>query len=142
MAISKRLVKVDKKSMREINRLLPQLSPSAKRLSYGDFKKIVSNKSNVFLALRDGEKIIGMGVVVFIHTPRGLRARAEDVIIDRPYRRKGLGSLLVRRLVAEAKRRGALWIELTSRQDRMETKKFYQKLGFKPRDTNVYRFSL
>lgn len=141
MIVFKKLTKPDKISLREVNNLLPQLSPLAKRLSYGDFKKIVSNKSNIFLVLRDGEKIIGMGVAVFIRTPRGLRARVEDVIIDRPYRRRGLGSLLVCRLVAEAKRRGALWIELTSRRDRMETKKFYQKLGFKPRDADVYRLS-
>lgn len=141
MVTFRKLAKADKKSLREINRLLPQLSSAAKRLSSGDLKKILSDKNNVFLLLRNEEKVVGMGVAVFVRTPRGLRVRAEDVIIDRPYRRKGLGSLLVRRLVYEAKKRKALWIEFTSRKDRVETAIFYKKLGFKPRDTNVYRLS-
>lgn len=141
MATFRKLIKADKKSLREINRLLPQLSSSAKRLSSGDLKKVLSDKNNIFLFLYDGEQVVGMGLVVFIHTPRGPRARIEDVVIDRPYRRKGFGSMLVCRLVFEAKKRKALWIEFTSRKDRVETEIFYKKLGFKPRDTNVYRLS-
>lgn len=142
MVIFKKLAAADKKSLREINNLLPQLSTSAKRLSYRDFKKIVHDKNNLFFVVRDEVKIIGMGLAVFIRTPRGLRARIEDVVIDRTHRRKSLGSLLVRRLVSEIKKRGALWIELTSRKDRIGANQFYKKLGFKPRDANVYRLSL
>lgn len=141
MIVFRKLVKDDRKSFREINRLLLQLSSSAKRLSYGNFQKIVRDKSNLFSVLCDEKKIIGMGLVVFIHTPRGLRARLEDVVIDEDYRRKGFGSTLVRQLIGEAQKRKALWVELTSRKDRVETKKFYQKLGFRPRNTNVYRLS-
>lgn len=142
MIIFKKLTRADKKSLRAINHLLPQLSASAKRLSYRDLGGIARDKNNVFLVLHDGEKIIGMGLTVFIHTPRGLRARIEDLVIDQQHRRRGLGNMLVRRLVAEAKKRRVLWAELTSRRDRAETEIFYKKLGFRPRDTNVYRLSL
>jgi ribosomal protein S18 acetylase RimI-like enzyme len=64
------------------------------------------------------------------------------MVIDGKYRGQGLGGKLTRLLISEAKKRKARWIEFTSRKDRTATNRFYQKFGFKPRDTNVYRLSL
>lgn len=134
-----RLKNGDKNSWEDVNRLIPQLSSSARKLSFRDFRKITRDINVLFFVFRDGGKIIGMGFLVFLLTPVGLRARIEDMVIDENYRGKGLGIVLTRRLIAEAKKRQARWVEFTSRKDRVATNRFYQKFGFKPRDINVYR---
>lgn len=136
-----KLKDADKNSWEDINRLIPQLSSSARKLSFRDFGKMAHDKNVLFFVFRDGGRIIGMGLLVFLLTPVGLRARMEDMAIDEKYRGKGLGTALTRRLVAEAKKRKARWVEFTSRRNRIATNRFYQKFGFRPRDTNVYRLS-
>lgn len=131
-----------KNSWDDINFLIPQLSLSAGKLSFRDFSKIIREKNTLFFVFRDGGKIIGMGLLVFILTPVGLRARIEDMVVDEKYRGRGLGTVLTRRLVLEAKKRKARWVEFTSRKDRVTTNRFYKKFGFKPRGTNVYRLTL
>jgi ribosomal protein S18 acetylase RimI-like enzyme len=42
--------------------------------------------------------------------------------------------------IAEAKRRGAKTVDLTSRPSREAANRLYQRIGFVARDTNVYRF--
>ena len=131
-----------KSFLTDINILLPQLSSSAKKLPFRDLKKMVRDKNTVFLVFKDGRKVIGMGLLCFLLTPVGLRVRIEDMVVDKDYRGRGLGSKLTTRLIQEAKKKNARWIEFTSRKDRVATNRFYQKFGFKPRDeTNVYRLS-
>lgn len=130
-----------KNSLKDINWLILQLSLSARKLSFRDFKKIVADKNTLFFALRDGRKIVGMGLLVFLLTPVGLRARIEDMVIDEKYRGQGLGGALTRRLIFEAKVRKARWIEFTSRKDRVATNRFYRKFGFRPRNANAYRLT-
>lgn len=142
MVTFKRVKKANKKTLAAINYLLPQLSSTAKSLSGRQFQEMVRDKNNFFMGVWDKEKMIGMGFIVFILTPVGLRARLEDMVVDEKYRGKGLGGTLIRRLIAEAKKRKARWIEFTSRKDRIATNRFYKKFGFKLRDTNIYRLSL
>lgn len=142
MPVFKKLTAVDKKSLHRINYLLPQLSASSKKLLPADLKKIAKDKNTILFVVQDRGIIVGMGTVVFILTPVGLRARMEDVVIDEKYRRRGLGAKLIRQLIGEARNRKARWIEFTSRTDRMATNRFYRRLGFKRRDTNVYRLWL
>jgi len=42
--------------------------------------------------------------------------------------------------IAEAKRRGAKTVNLTSRPSREVANRLYERIGFVARDTNVYRF--
>ncbi len=138
----KQLKTADADSLRDINRFLPQLSASGRKLSLADFKKIVKDRNTLLLVVKNKEAVVGMGTVVFILTPVGLRARMEDVVIDKKYRKRGLGTKLIRKLIGEARRRKARWIEFTSRTDRIITNRFYRRLNFKKRDTNVYRLWL
>lgn len=142
MTTFKRVKRADKKILAAVNNLLPQLSSTATSLSKRQFREMVTDKNNVFVGVWDKGNMIGMGLVVFILTPVGLRARLEDMVIDEKYRGKGLGGVLTRRLIRETKKRKARWIEFTSHRSRVATNRFYKKFGFKPRDTNVYRLSL
>ena len=136
-----RLRRARKSDWEDINKLIPQLSASAGILSFRDFKKILGNNSTYFFVYRRETRIVGMGLVVFVLTPVGLRAKIEDVVVDLEFRGQGFGSLLMRRLIVEAKKRKALWVEFTSRKDRVLANNFYKKLGFRPRNVNIYRLS-
>ncbi|MDA2952979.1 MAG: GNAT family N-acetyltransferase, partial [Actinomycetota bacterium] len=66
----------------------------------------------------------------------------EDVVVDADARGKGVGEALNTFALAEAKRQGSITVDLTSRPSREAANRLYQRLGFKERETNVYRFTL
>jgi ribosomal protein S18 acetylase RimI-like enzyme len=119
-----------------IGRLLPQLSRSAEALDWDAVANIVGCPTNtVFVARGDGE-IIGMSL------PSGLRARIEDVVVDERARGLGVGRALTEAAVRTATRHGARTLDLTSRPDRAAANRPYERLGFRPRESTVYRFQV
>jgi GNAT superfamily N-acetyltransferase len=55
----------------------------------------------------------------------------EDVFVDESMRGQGLGTKLVEKIIALAKEYGCYKIIATSRYERVEVHKLYEKLGFK-----------
>ena len=125
-----------------LNRLVPQLSSSAKPLSDDDVDRLIADRDVVlFIATYDGV-IVGTLTLVVFAIPSGQRAWIEDVIVDGDVRGLGIGAALTNAAIEEGRRRGVRTIDLTSRPSREAANKLYQKLGFEIRDTNVYRFLL
>ena len=125
-----------------INRLLPQLSTTAKPLGDDDLAKIISSpNTTLFVATLDGA-IVGTLTLVLFDIPSGCRAWIEDVIVDVEARRAGVGAALTRAATDAARVLGARTVDLTSRPSRTSANALYRKLGFVARDTNVYRFFL
>jgi ribosomal protein S18 acetylase RimI-like enzyme len=126
----------------DINALLSQLSSHPRSLTKVEIRKI--GKLVRFYTARDSEndRIIGMCSIVLYEVPTGLKALIEDVVVDRNYRLKGVGKQLVSEALFEAKSKGAKHVDLTSRPEREGGNMLYQKLGFKKRETNVYRLDL
>lgn len=125
-----------------INRLLPQLSSTAKPLGDDDLAKIISSpNTTLFVATLDGA-IVGTLTLVLFDIPSGCRAWIEDVIVDVEVRRAGVGAALTRAATDAARDLGARTVDLTSRPSRTSANALYRKLGFVARDTNVYRFFL
>lgn len=124
------------------HRLIPQLSSSSQAITVEELKEIVSGESTVmFAAHLDGE-IVGLLTLAVFRIPTGLRAWIEDVVVDERARGKGVGEALNQAALAEARRRGAKTVDLTSRPSREAANRLYQRIGFVRRDTNVYRFDL
>lgn len=121
-----------------LNRILPQLSSSAPPLTLDELEEICVNDT-VFVARRDGE-IVGSLTLVIFRLPTGLRAWIEDVVVDEAARGLGIGELLNRAAIDKTFESGARTLDLTSRPSRVAANKLYQKLGFKARETNVYRY--
>jgi ribosomal protein S18 acetylase RimI-like enzyme len=69
-----------------------------------------------------------------------VRAWIEDVVVDERARGRGIAAALTREALALAARDGARTVELTSRPDREAANRLYAKLGFRLRETNVYRY--
>jgi ribosomal protein S18 acetylase RimI-like enzyme len=64
------------------------------------------------------------------------------VVVDEAGRGRGVGEALNRAAVDEARARGAKNVNLTSRPSREAANRLYQRLGFVPYETNLYRFDL
>jgi ribosomal protein S18 acetylase RimI-like enzyme len=74
--------------------------------------------------------------------PTGIRAWIEDVVVDEAARGRGVGEALNRHALDRARAEGAKTIDLTSRPTREAANRLYLRLGFVPRETNIYRFTL
>jgi ribosomal protein S18 acetylase RimI-like enzyme len=123
-----------------VRRLLPQLSDSAPPLVTQDLQEIVASPATRLLVVRDDDnRIHGMLTLVLARVPTGLRAHIEDVVVDESARGQGAGELLMREALDLAMRAGARSVDLTSSPAREAANRLYQRLGFEPRDTNVYR---
>ncbi len=125
----------------EINTLLAQLS-SGRMCTESHLQKVVQNPTTeLWVAIEEG-KIIGMATSALIIKPGGITAQLEDVVVDEAARGKGLGKLLCEKAIERAKANGARAINLTSRSERAAANQLYLKLGFKVRETNVYRLEI
>jgi len=125
-----------------LNRLLPQLSSDPPTLTIGDVERILHSDSASLFVAKEGSRIVGMLTLITFRIPTGRRAWIEDVVVDAEARGEGLGRRLTEAAIDEARRRGARTIDLTSRPSREAANALYQKMGFEPRETNVYRLSL
>jgi ribosomal protein S18 acetylase RimI-like enzyme len=123
-------------------RLVPQLSSSAPPLTAAELDEIARSPATVLFIARDGGTIVGTLTLVLFRIPTGLRAWIDDVVVDADARGTGVGEELNRAALAEAERRGARTVDLTSRPSREAANRLYQRLGFVRRETNVYRFTI
>ena len=121
------------------NRLIPQLSSSSRPITLAELTEIVDAEHTVLLAARSGTEIVGLLTLVVFRIPTAVRAWIEDVVVDESARGSGVGEALSRAALAEAARRGAKTVELTSRPSREAANRLYQRIGFVRRETNVYR---
>jgi ribosomal protein S18 acetylase RimI-like enzyme len=124
------------------HRLIPQLSASSTPISAQELEEIIESDTTLLFAARSGQEIVGLLTLAIFRIPTGVRAWIEDVVVDNQARGKGVGDALNRAALAEAERRGAKTVDLTSRPSREAANRLYQRLGFKQRDTNVYRYDL
>ena len=125
------------------DQLLPQLSSSAKSVTYEALGEIIATPTNTLLLARDrtnGGRIVGVLTLVIFRIPTATRAWIEDVVVDSCARGRGIGEALTRKAVQLALERGARTIDLTSRRSRESAHRVYEKVGFTIRDTNVYRY--
>jgi ribosomal protein S18 acetylase RimI-like enzyme len=123
-------------------RLIPQLSSSSPAPTRDQLAAIVEDPFSVlYLARVDGD-IVGSLTLAMYQIPTGLKAWIEDVVVDGAARGTGVGEALSAAALEEARRRGAKDVSLTSRPFRESANRLYQRLGFQPYETNVYRFKL
>ncbi|MEV5966204.1 GNAT family N-acetyltransferase [Kribbella sp. NPDC051952] len=123
------------------NHLLPQLSHSAVPLDRPTLSRLVSHEANTVLVARIEDRIVGTLTLVTFPSLSGLRARIEDVVVDESTRGQGIGAILTQEALHQARSAGARTVDLTSRPDRAAANHLYQRLGFAPRTSNIYRYT-
>ena len=122
--------------------LIPQLSSSNPPPSREHLTEMVQSPATLVLIARVDGRIAGSLTLAMFRIPTGLRAWIEDVVVDGDARGNGVGEALNLRAIEEARKRGVVTVDLTSRPSREAANRLYQRLGFVARDTNVYRFTI
>ncbi len=125
-----------------LHRLIPQLSSSSAPIAVAELRAIIDSDSSVLFIARVDGRIVGSLTLAVFRIPTGIRAWIEDVVVDESARGHGVGEALNRAALAEAKRRGAKTVDLTSRPSREAANRLYLRIGFVARETNVYRYDL
>ena len=125
-----------------LHRLIPQLSSSSAPITIAELRSIIDSDSSVLFIARVDVRIVGSLTLAVFRIPTGIRAWIEDVVVDENARGHGVGEALNRAALAEAKRRGAKTVDLTSRPSREAANRLYLRIGFVARETNVYRYDL
>jgi len=134
---------VDDALVDAFGRLTPQLSRSNPPPTRAELEKIVrSDASHLLVARDDSDGILGSLTLVIFRIPTGVRAWIEDVVVDEAARGQGVGETLNREALRIAAESGARTVDLTSRPSREAANRLYQRIGFKQRDTNIYRYEL
>jgi len=124
-------------------RLTPQLSSSAPAPGVVELTEMLRSPATMLLVAREAERgiVASLALVVF-RIPTGVRAWIEDVVVDAGARGRGVAEVLCREAINRACAAGARTVDLTSRPTREDANRLYRRLGFAPRETNVWRFDL
>lgn len=134
---------VDDDLVAAMARLIPQLSSSSPPPGQSELEAIVgSDACHLLLARGEDGTVLGSMTLVVFPIPTGIRAWIEDVVVDVDARGRGVGEALNREALEIARRLGARTVDLTSRPSREAANRLYQRIGFVPRETNVYRYDV
>lgn len=138
-----RLTSITDASVQELNVLMKQLRANpTSDASAQEIRKLVDDDNIEIVAVKDGDRIIGVASLYVMPKIGKCTGQVEDVVVSEAYRGQGLGEKLMRELMRIAKERGVESLHLTSRPARVAGNKLYQKLGFEQKETNVYRLAL
>jgi len=97
------------------------------------FKSIDSDPNQELMVVEKDDMIIGTFQLTFIPYltyQGGIRAQIEAVRIHENHRNEGLGKQMIQWAIQKSKDSGAHIVQLTTDKQRLESIKFYEKLGF------------
>ena len=142
-----KLVFLDQKSLdvvdfNQLNRLVKQLAGFSPDHTKESFKKFLSQPCLYQVGAFIDNELVGLASLFVIHKIEYSTGMIEGVVVDESHRRQGVGQAMMQALIEKAKELNLVHLDLTSNPTRVAANKFYKKLGFKKRDTNVYRLKL
>ena len=130
----------DSQILESINQFISQLTGESSLVSSHQIEEIIAdNNSHLFFAINDQGAHMGMISVGLYITPTGKKPWIEDVVVDNSYRGQGIGKQLMEFAIQFTKEQKAATLMLTSNPARLSANELYKKIGFKQKETNVYR---
>jgi GNAT superfamily N-acetyltransferase len=136
-----RLETADDAAVRALNALLPEMTATAWPMTQERLALILQSASQIFVA-RDGERVVGVAQFVMVHQLKDTKAWVEDIVVTADYRGQGIAKQLLHTVIEAARAAGVRSLNMTSRPGRTAAHGLYEKLGFKRRETAVYRLPL
>ncbi len=122
--------------------LLPQLNSELPVPTPARLQALVADPAVTLLLARDDQDFVGTTTVIVYTTPFWIKARLDEVVVDEAARGKGVGAALVSAALDVGRQKGAQVAELQSGVWRGAANRLYPRMGFKLRETNVYRIVL
>ena len=137
-----RLQSVTESQIQEILELMRELDPKI-CVTPAMIRQTVAAEGTCFFALMDGAHIVGCASLCVFYSPTGRKAHVEDVVVLSSYRGQQLGRKLMEHLFDYARTElKEVDIYLTSRPQRVAANELYQSLGFRRKETNVYKLKI
>jgi GNAT superfamily N-acetyltransferase len=116
-----------------IAHLVTQLGyPTAAQEMDERLKTLLSLPEYVVFVAEESDRIIGL-IGAYLGRAlefNGTYGRLTGVVVDEPYRDSGVGTMLMERIEAWLKEKGARMVTLTSGKQRVEAHGFYRHLGY------------
>jgi GNAT superfamily N-acetyltransferase len=127
-----------------LGRLLPQLNPNLPAPIMERLRRIIDDPAVTLLVAVEGGEVVGTSTVTVYSTLLWIRARLDEVVVDRSARGKGVGEALVQACLKIGRERGAQVAELQSARspEREAAHRLYERMGFKRRESDVFRIEL
>ncbi|HBB00561.1 MAG: hypothetical protein A2W86_13815 [Bacteroidetes bacterium GWD2_45_23] len=135
-----RVTHIDESLVSAFRRLMPQLTGRQFYPSFEELEKVIASEETHLFVATEEDEVIGTLTLLFYQIPSGWKAWIEDVIVDQEARGKGVGTALMWHSMKIARRKGAEKVDLTSHPSREAANRLYQKMGFRLRGSNVYRY--
>jgi len=123
-----------------IRNLLSQLTD--KKLDL-DMDVLMAYNNIEYLVLANENNILAFGSVAFYPVPsKGLVATIQDLVVDKSLRGQGWGEKILKNLIEIAKDRNVIYINLTSKKERIVARNLYKKLGFEIVETDIFKLEV
>jgi len=123
--------KINLENMIAVNSILTRyISSFSLKSNYNKvYKKLISQKNNIGVMACLNKKAIGYASINFnISIRGGIRAYIEDVVVEKKFRKKGIGKSLVNILLKYAQKKKCYKVVLECSKENIN---FYRSLGFK-----------
>ncbi len=135
------LEKADRNIVKQLDRLLHRLNPSAPETDAERLETLVRHKRMaIFVSSSDDGAITGMLTLTHCPTLTGNKYWIEDVIVDDEFRGRGIGRSLVQAAVNHLKEKEKFPVlYLTSNPSRIQARNLYRSEGFEEYETGVFR---
>ena len=130
----------DAQTAEALRLLIEQLTGRDSTFGEEELRQTLQDNASRLFVMRHEGIIIGMLTLCIYHCPTARKVWVEDVVVDNAYRGQGLGKKLMAYAIDYVEKNLApCSLMLTSRPTRVAANALYRKIGFEPRETNVYK---
>jgi phosphinothricin acetyltransferase len=123
----------------KIKMLFEQLNSTITQLTV---EEVLTKNETVFIGCWHENEIVGMALMATYKVISGHKGMIEDVVVNEHYRGKGIGKKLMLTLLKEADTMNLDEILLFTGHHRKAAISLYTSLGFKLKDSGLYRLEL
>jgi len=121
----------------EVSALYDQLDSNIKQLQLREL--LATDDNLVFVICKVDDKVAGIASMAIYKVISGHKGMVEDVVVDQEYRGRGIGRKLMEKLLDEAQNRNLDEVLLFSAHYRTPAITLYKSLGFRLKDSGLYR---
>jgi GNAT superfamily N-acetyltransferase len=109
-----------------------RLDPASLRIVYD---RALASNSQKYICATDGERVIGFGSLTVKNNlwQEGYLGHVDELVVDRDYRGRGVGTGLLEHLIVIARQLDCRRIELDSGFHRPDAHRYYERHGFENR---------